>query len=141
MPVSQAGDATLLNDAKENGPLDWYLEGPGRRVAYDDLTAIDWIFEYTKERLRLRLLNSGAQGIFGYAQQLFDASQIWLILIGTGLASGVIAAGIDLASSWLSDLKTGYCQAGAGGGRFYLNRSFCCWGLEGNLKMFQEKQY
>lgn len=134
IPVSQAGDATLLNDVKDNGPMDWYLEGPGRRVAYDDLTAIDWIFEYTKERLRLRLLNSGTQGIFGYAQQLFDASQIWLILIGTGLASGIIAAGIDLASSWLSDLKTGYCRAGTGGGQFYLNKGFCCWGLEGNLK-------
>ena len=132
MPVGHSGEGTSLNDMKETGPLDWYLEGPGRRVAYDDLTAIDWIFEYTKERLRLRLLDSGAQGLFGYAQQLFDASQIWLILIGTGLASGVLAAGIDLASSWLSDLKSGYCQDGAGGGRFYLNKGFCCWGLEGN---------
>jgi chloride channel 3/4/5 len=120
-----------LNDAKESGPFDWYMEGAGRRVAYDDLTAIDWIFEYTKERVRLRLLDSRAQGIFGYAQQLFDASQIWLVLIGTGIASGVIAAAIDLASGWLSDLKTGFCQSGVGGGRFYLNKGFCCWGLEG----------
>lgn len=29
---------------KEDGPLDWYVEGPGRRLAYDDMTAIDWVF-------------------------------------------------------------------------------------------------
>lgn len=127
----QVGEGTLLNDAKDGGALDWYLEGPGRRVGYDDLTAIDWIFEYTKERQRLRVLHSQAVGVFGYARQLYDASQVWLILIGAGLASGVLAASIDVASDWLGDLKTGYCRNGPGGGRFYLNKGFCCWGLEG----------
>jgi chloride channel 3/4/5 len=140
IPSGHLGEGSLLNDAKEFAPLDWYSEGPGRRVGYDDLTAIDWIFEYTKERLRLRLLDSNAQGVFGYAQQLFDASQIWLILIGTGLTSGLIAACIDLASSWLSDLKMGYCQAGAGGGQFYLNKGFCCWELEGKYQRLLRKQ-
>lgn len=106
------------------------MEGPGRRVGYDDLTAIDWIFEYTKERQRLRYLYSSATGLFGYAQQMLDASQIWIILIAVGVASGVLAAGIDVASDWLADLKTGYCRTGEGGGRFYLNRGFCCWGHE-----------
>ena len=126
-----AGEGTSLNDTKDGGALDWYLEGPGRRVGYDDLTAIDWIFEYTKERQRLRVLHSQAVGVFGYARQLYDASQVWLILIGAGLASGVLAACIDVASDWLADLKTGYCRNGPGGGRFYLNKGFCCWGLKG----------
>lgn len=128
---SQAGEGTTLNDTKDGGGLDWYLEGPGRRVGYDDLTAIDWIFEYTKERQRLRLLYSQSAGLYGYARQLFDASHVWLILIGVGLASGVLAASIDVASDWLGDLKTGYCRNGAGGGRFYLNKGFCCWGHQG----------
>ena len=117
-------------DNKDTSALDWYTEGPGRRVGYDDLTAIDWIFEYAKERQRLRYLFSRATGLFGYAQQLLDASQIWIVLIATGVASGVLAAGIDVASDWLADLKTGYCQSGEGGGRFYLNKGFCCWGHE-----------
>ncbi|KAL8708475.1 MAG: hypothetical protein Q9220_006632 [cf. Caloplaca sp. 1 TL-2023] len=125
-----ATDGSFPNDNKEGGPLDWYLEGPGRRVGYDDLTAIDWIFEYTKERQRLRFLYSQAAGLFGYAQQLLDASQIWIVLVITGLAAGVLAAGIDIASDWLGDLKTGYCKPGAGGGHFYLNKGFCCWGHE-----------
>lgn len=100
-------------------------------MGYDDLTAIDWIFEYTKERQRLRFLYSSAKGLVGQLQQLADASQIWVVLIATGLAAGVLAAGIDVVSDWLGDLKTGYCKNGPGGGKFYLNKAFCCWGHEG----------
>ena len=123
-------NGTIYSDTKDGGALDWYTEGPGRRVGYDDLTAIDWIFEYTKERQRLRYLYSKSVGIYGYALHLLDASQIWIILIITGIAAGVLAAAIDIVSDWLGDLKTGYCKSGAGGGSFYLNRGFCCWGHE-----------
>ncbi|KAH0536874.1 hypothetical protein FGG08_006277 [Glutinoglossum americanum] len=102
-------NTTHFNGTKDGGPLDWYVEGPGRRVGYDDLTAIDWIFEYTKERQRLRILQSNTKGLLGYAAQLVDASQIWLVLIATGIAAGVLAAGIDIVSDWLGDLKMGYC--------------------------------
>lgn len=111
-------------------PLDWNVEGPGQRVAYEDMTAIDWIFEYTKERQRLRVLRSGAKGIAGYIRLLWDASQIWVILILTGIAVGVIAAGIDVATNWLADLKTGFCSGGPDGGAFYLNKGVCCLGYD-----------
>ncbi|KUJ19497.1 chloride channel-like protein 3 [Mollisia scopiformis] len=115
----------------KDSPLDWYVEGPGRRVGYQDLTAIDWIFEYTKERQRLRILYSTGTGILGYAQQFLDASQVWIVLVLTGLAAGLAAAAIDVASDWLGDLKTGYCTAGEDGGHFYLNKYFCCYGFDG----------
>ncbi|KAI5841037.1 chloride channel [Morchella snyderi] len=89
---------------------------PGRRV-YDDLTAIDWIFEYAKERLRTRSLSG--------LGRLLDASQVWVVLLCTGVAAGMIAAAIDIATNWLGDLKHGYC-----GGAFYLSRRFCCLGLD-----------
>lgn len=117
-----------LQDTKDANGLDWYVEGPGRRVGYDDLTAIDWIFEYAKERQRLRYLYSSASGILGHLKQLVDASQVWIILVAAGILSGGIAAFIDVASDWLGDLKTGYCSNVDGDGRFYLNKSFCCWG-------------
>ncbi|WEW57085.1 chloride channel [Emydomyces testavorans] len=116
---------------KVGGPLDWYVEGPGRRVGYDNLTAIDWIFEYTKERQRLRHLHYNSKGLLGYFRQLLDASHVWLVLIATGIVVGVLAACIDIATNWLGDIKIGYCQSGEEGGRFYLNKSFCCWGYEG----------
>lgn len=114
---------------KEDGPPDWYVEGPGRRVGYDDLTAIDWIYEYTKERQRLRKLISGSHGLVGNLRQLFDASHVWLVLVATGISVGCVAAAINIASDWLGDIKTGYCKNGVGGGQqFYLNKQFCCWG-------------
>ncbi|KAI1212418.1 chloride channel [Annulohypoxylon truncatum] len=122
------------NVPKEGTPLDWYVEGPGRRVGYEDLTAIDWIFEYTKERQRLRVLYSSATGIVGYIQQLLDSSQIWVILVLTGIAVGALAAGIDVASDWLGDIKTGYCASGPEGGAFYLNKQFCCFGYDQGAK-------
>ncbi|KAE8454167.1 hypothetical protein EG329_005092 [Mollisiaceae sp. DMI_Dod_QoI] len=115
----------------KDAPSDWYVEGPGRRVGYQDLTAIDWIFEYTKERQRLRILYSSASGLLGYAQQFLDASQVWVVLILTGLAAGLAAAAIDVASDWLGDIKSGYCAAGEDGGHFYLNKYFCCYGFDG----------
>lgn len=120
-------------DTKDLDAVDWHVEGPGRRVGYDDLTAIDWIFEYAKERQRLRVLLSNTKGLWGHAYRFADDSQIWIVLIATGIAVGAIAAGIDVVSDWLGDLKTGYCGNVAAGGRFYLNKYFCCWGLDGML--------
>lgn len=130
--IGHGNESSNINhDAKDGGSLDWYSEGPRRRVGYDDLTAIDWIFEYTKERQRLRILYSRAPSILGQARVLLDASQVWLVLIATGLAAGILAASIDVVTDWLGDLKNGYCKSGIGGGRFYLSRGFCCWGNEG----------
>ncbi|KAI9841029.1 MAG: hypothetical protein M1837_001059 [Sclerophora amabilis] len=130
-PVPNGGTHTQIT--KESEALDWYIEGPGRRVGYDDLTAIDWIFEYNKERQRLRVLYSNATGILGSLRLALDASQIWCVLIITGVTTGLLAAAIDVASDWLGDLKTGYCKNGVDGGKFYLNKGFCCWELEGKL--------
>jgi chloride channel 3/4/5 len=115
---------------KDRAPLDWNVEGPGRRVGYDDLTAIDWIFEYTKERQRMRVLASGASGLLGHVRILLDASQIWIVLILTGMAVGAIAAAINVTTDWLGDLKLGFCSSGPEGGHFYLNKGFCCYGYD-----------
>ena len=112
----------------EKEAADWYQESAGRRVGYDNLTAIDWIFEYAKERVRIRKLLASSQGLPGTLKQLADAANIWIILVLTGLAVGVIAAGINIASDWLGDVKMGHCRNGDDGGRFYLSRQFCCWG-------------
>ena len=124
-PVGSNGPPS---DNKEAGFVDWYSEGPGRRVGYDDLTTIDWIWEYAKERQRLRLLLATAQGLMGYARQLLDASHVWVVLVLTGIAVGVLAAAISIASDWLGDIKFGFCKRGEQGGQFYLNKGFCCWG-------------
>jgi chloride channel 3/4/5 len=127
--LNSSSDAGMgLQDTKDASGLDWYVEGPGRRVGYDDLTAIDWIYEYSKERMRLQNLFASTPGVLGQLRVLADASHIWLILIATGIAVGGIAAGIDVASDWMGDLKTGICSNVDNEGKFYLNKTFCCWG-------------
>ena len=106
-----------------DGCWDGVAEGPGRRI-YDDLTAIDWIFEYTKERRRRRSLQRRT-GLTGHLAKMLDSSHIWIVLIGTGVAAGLVAGGIDIVANWLGDLKDGYCSSS-----FYLSRNFCCWGLD-----------
>lgn len=132
--INAPGNLNVNASTKDGISLDWYVEGPGRRVGYEDLTAIDWIFEYTKERQRLRVLASSASGLFGYAQHLLDASQIWIILLLTGLTVGAIAAGIDITTDWLGDLKLGFCSSGPEGGQFYLSKGFCCYGYDQGSK-------
>ncbi|RDA91486.1 hypothetical protein CP533_4590 [Ophiocordyceps camponoti-saundersi (nom. inval.)] len=141
-PIHPAGDLrrngstqrTTATAAKDGLPLDWHTEGPGRRVGYEDLTAIDWIFEYTKERQRQRVLSSNAIGLVGYARRFLDASQVWIVLILTGLLVGAVAAAIDITTDWLADLKLGFCSSGPEGGQFYLNKSFCCYGYDQGSK-------
>ncbi|KAK0320900.1 chloride channel [Friedmanniomyces endolithicus] len=118
------------SDPKDPANHDWYVEGPGKRVGYDNLTAIDWIYEYNRERTRLRQLTADAPGLLGKVKLIADASQVWLVLVATGIAVGSIAAGIDVASDWMGDLKQGVCSNVQLGGRFYLSRPFCCWGTE-----------
>ena len=79
----------------------------------------------------MRHLFSSNKGLLGYVRQLVDAGHIWVVLIITGIAVGVLAACIDIASNWLGDIKTGFCKTGDEGGRFYLNKNFCCWGYDG----------
>lgn len=124
---SAADPSAGLQDAKDGSSLDWYVEGPGRRVGYDNLTAIDWIYEYSKERTRQRQLTINNPGVLGHLKVIADGSQIWWILVATGLAVGGIAAGIDVAGDWLGDVKTGMCSNVQDGGKFYLNKAICCW--------------
>lgn len=136
------GLSNLNATSKDDTPsLDWYAEGPGRRVGYEDLTAIDWIFEYNKERQRLRALASGAGGLLGLFRHLVDASQVWVVLLLTGISVGAIAAAINIASDWLGDLKQGFCSSGPEGGHFYLSKSFCCYGYDQGSKCLGWKSW
>lgn len=124
-------DAHLAPEETENGQdASQCTKKFSTGAAYDDLTTIDWIVEYTKERQRTRTLRSDFSGIGGYLIQLLDRSNVWLILIATGVLVGLIAAGIDTTSLWLTDVKSGYCKYSVEGGRFYLRRELCCWGHE-----------
>lgn len=123
-----ASGASFSEVGEKEGLVDWNVETQGRRVGYENLSAIDWIYEYTKERQRVRRLLATSSGWSGAARQLLDASHVWIILIATGLMVGVVAAFINIASDWLADIKIGYCRDTKLGTQFYLSKQFCCWG-------------
>jgi len=121
-------NGTVDASEKEGAYVDWNIETQGRRVGYENLSAIDWIFEYTKERQRLRRLFATSSGWSGIIRQLLDNSHAWIVLVVTGLLVGLVAAFINIASDWLGDIKTGYCKDTATSTQFYLSKQFCCWG-------------
>jgi len=127
VPLHRA-DSTVPGVEKEGAYVDWNIETQGKRVGYENLTAIDWIFEYTKERQRLRSLLATSSGWSGTVRQLLDNSHVWVVLVITGLMVGLLAAFINIASDWLGDIKTGYCKDTATSTQFYLSKQFCCWG-------------
>ncbi|KAG0236911.1 hypothetical protein BGW42_002409 [Actinomortierella wolfii] len=103
---------------------DWINEGTGFRVAYDDFTTIDWIHDFAQERQRIRRLHQ-IPGIAGQMALIYNWVQGWVVVLAVGIAAGIVAGGSDIASQWLGDIKEGYCSTA-----FYLNRNFCCWGLD-----------
>ncbi|KAI9105517.1 chloride channel [Phlyctochytrium arcticum] len=107
------------------------MEGTGRRVAYNDFTTIDWIHDFTKERVRKRNLQN-TPGIKGSLMQAYDACQAWIVVFIIGAVTGYLAAYIDIVSEWATDLKEGYCLEG-----FYLSRKFCCWYTKGEEQCHQ----
>ena len=72
----------------------------------------------------------------------YDAGQAWIVvtLVGMnmrrflldadckGIAIGLNAAFLNIATEWLSDIKLGYCTTA-----FYLNENFCCSGAESGV--------
>jgi chloride channel 3/4/5 len=50
------------------------------------------------------------------------------VLTATGIAIGLNAAFLNIATEWLSDIKLGYCTTA-----FYLNENFCCSGAESGM--------
>ncbi|POS83736.1 hypothetical protein EPUL_003858 [Erysiphe pulchra] len=129
LPFGTKDDQPIKN-GNDNLAYDWLLERSSQRVGYEDMTAIDWIFEYSKERQRLQNIRVNSSGLDRFIKMFWDSSQVWIVLILTGLAAGTLAAAIDISSDWLGNIKTGYCTSGQDGSQFYLNKYFCCFGFD-----------
>lgn len=102
--------------------------GTNRQIAYDDLTAIDWQYEYARERLRVDKVDH-TSGIYGKILRFIDTSHIWIVILLTGMSVAMVSAFIDIVSRWLADVKFGYCVDA-----FYLPKDFCCSGIDPNDK-------
>ncbi|TKA25225.1 hypothetical protein B0A50_05923 [Salinomyces thailandicus] len=101
---------------------------------YEDFTTIDWVQDASRENARRRARRQDRASFFeregrlGWRRKVweaYDAGQGWIVVTLIGVAIGLNAAFLNIATEWLSDIKLGYCTTA-----FYLNESFCCWGSE-----------
>ena len=115
---------------------------------FEDFETIDWIqdtlFERSR-RLRETQANqrrassdrrassylSPSSRFFSSAQlrawflTITYATQSWLVVTLVGAGIGLNAALVNVVTSWLTDLKFGYCKAS-----WWLNSKFCCWEID-----------
>ncbi|GAA5868332.1 hypothetical protein JCM1840_005642 [Sporobolomyces johnsonii] len=87
-------------------------------------SSIDWTSEYARERSRVQLLNS-VPGLRGAGLRIWDQAKPWLVVVLTGMATGVVASCLDILSAWLSDLRLGACRD-----MWWMSRGLCCAGLD-----------
>jgi len=117
---------------------------------FEDFETIDWIqdtlFERARRQRELRTAQKKqqqhqrpsryhGQSTFraGFSSEqlrawfttILHATQSWLVVTLVGAAIGVNAALVDIITSWLTDLKFGYCRVS-----WWLNSKFCCWEIE-----------
>ncbi|KAJ1023093.1 hypothetical protein NDA16_003246 [Ustilago loliicola] len=94
--------------------------GNGIRVWYESYTTIDWIHDAIKESSRLRRIRN-LKGIRGFAVNMWDRLQGWIIVTITGIITALIAGCIVKSEAVLFDLKDGYCARD-----WRLAKRFCC---------------
>ncbi|BGP17587.1 chloride channel [Rhodosporidiobolus nylandii] len=88
------------------------------------LSSIDWTREYARERQRVAFLSSIA-GVRGVVLRLWEGAKPWLVVVLTGMLTGVVASCLDILSAWLSDLRLGACRD-----MWWMSRGLCCAGLD-----------
>lgn len=107
---------------------------------FEDFETIDWIQDTLFERSRrIREARESAQRMSAsrfsssprtqhfraWLLSILHATQSWLVVTLVGAGIGFNAALIDVITSWLTDLKFGYCTVS-----WWLNSKFCCWEID-----------
>ncbi|GAA5864849.1 hypothetical protein JCM8547_009250 [Rhodosporidiobolus lusitaniae] len=95
-----------------------------RRAKPPPASSIDWTREYARARHRTALLAS-YQGLYGVQARLWEAAKPWIVVVLTGVLTGVVASCLDILSAWLSDLRLGACRD-----MWWMSRGLCCAGLD-----------
>lgn len=116
----------------------------GKPVAYEEGSTIDWLREEAAERERKRVIGQ-QRGLRGLLSLVQDSVGMWVVIVLTGMGTGVVGAWLDVLVRWcvipcvcclwcrsvnmrlcrLGDLREGRCTYG-----FFYNQVACCSGLD-----------
>lgn len=103
---------------------EWLQQDSIRGVQkFDDFVTIDWMYDEQDDHNRFLAKRKKSATFW---QLIYHSTRTWLILGAMGIMIGTIAASLNVITSWLASLRTGYCKS-----NFYLSERNCCWGLDG----------
>ena len=120
--LSAAHQMEHANEMANDSSLAFADDIPGLGQ-YDDFHTIDWQRDIARDRMRHRfIVKKKHESFFDMIRGAHDAWSAWVCLLLVGIFSGVMAAIVDIGSSWMSDIKVGLCPSA-----FYLNKEQCCW--------------
>ncbi|XP_022793166.1 H(+)/Cl(-) exchange transporter 3-like [Stylophora pistillata] len=97
---------------------------------YDDFNTIDWVRDRQRERKRFREMRRMKRGSWWERiVQANDAWAGWLVVLLVGLSAGMCAGIIDIGTTWMTDLKLGFCPD-----NLWFNQESCCWSDSTNFE-------
>lgn len=71
----------------------------GKPVAYEEGSTIDWLREEAAERERKRVIGQ-QRGLRGLLSLVQDSAGIWVVIVLTGMGTGVVGAWLDVLVRW-----------------------------------------
>ena len=69
------------------------------RMHYKEGSTIDWQREEAAERERKRVIH-GQRGVRGAFAPVWDSTRVWLVIISTGIGTGIVGAWLDVLVRW-----------------------------------------
>lgn len=71
----------------------------GKPVAYEEGSTIDWLREEAAERERKRVMGQ-QRGLRGLLSLVQDSVGMWVVIVLTGMGTGVVGAWLDVLVRW-----------------------------------------
>ena len=116
----EAGRAPSIHDDRSE-----HIQEIDEIKRYEDFTTIDWVQDAAREQVRRQARRQAAYGAATYhtgtqlgswrdkITEAYDAGQAWIVVTLIGMAIGLNAAFLNIATEWLSDIKLGAAGNGA----------------------------
>ncbi|XP_054723401.1 H(+)/Cl(-) exchange transporter 5-like isoform X2 [Uloborus diversus] len=90
---------------------------------YDDFHTIDWQRDLSRDKYRQRYISRKMEeSTWNLLKGYFDKASGWICVFLVGISAGSVAGFIDVAETWMKDLKEGICLQA-----FWFNKEQCCW--------------
>ncbi|KAK9460124.1 chloride channel [Lipomyces oligophaga] len=101
--------ASVHSERTSGGSVDGSTEDPSSRTWYDDYTTIDWVHDFIKESVRVKLVKQ-LPGIRGRLLRTRYAAQGWILVSVIGATVACIAYLIESIEMRLFDWRSGFCS-------------------------------